>query len=182
MLRALAVIGCCAVWLTACSPTFDWRPVAFGQGGAAGVLPDTPQSQTRPVSFEGRTLALTMHSARAGGVLFALGAANLPPEWAGDAQARLRLARWAMEALYRNAGAEPPGPDIDPQQRFSFLGHGPQGPVRVEAQIRVTADEWLEAVVIAGPDDQARAPVGDFWLSLRWPGGAGTGVPGGLPR
>src|SRR5690606_25276438 len=74
------------------------------------------------------------------------------PEWAGDAQARLRLARWAMEALYRNAGAEPPGPDIDPQQRFSFQGQGPQGPVRVEAQIRVTADEWLEAVVIAGPD------------------------------
>ncbi len=180
MFRILA-IGCCAVWLAACSPTFDWRPVAFGQGGAAGALPDTPQSQTRPVPFEDQTLTLTMRSARAGGVLFALGAAALPPDWADDAPARRRLARWAVEALYRNAGAEPPGPGIDPEQRFSFRGQGPQGPVRVEAQVRVTATEWLEAVVIAGPDDHVHAPVDDFWLSLRWPDGAGTAVLGGSP-
>ena len=181
MFRMLPV-GCCAVLLAACSPTFDWRPVAFGQGGAAGVLPDTPQAQTRPVPFEGRTLNLTMRSARAGGVLFALGAAELPPGWAADAAVRRRLARWAVDALYRNAGAEPPGPDADPEQRFSFQGRGPQGPVRVEAQVRVTATEWLEAVVIAGADDHARAPVGDFWLSLRWPDEAGTAAPGSSPR
>ena len=34
MLRMLA-IGGCAVLMAACSPTFDWRPVAFGQAGAA---------------------------------------------------------------------------------------------------------------------------------------------------
>ena len=181
MFRMLAV-GCCAVLLAACSPTFDWRPVAFGQGGAAGVLPDTPQTQTRPVPFEDQALSLTMRSARAGGVLFALGAAELPPGWAADAAVRRRLARWAVDALYRNAGAEPPGPDADPEQRFSFQGRGPQGPVRVEAQVRVTATEWLEAVVIAGTDDHARAPVGDFWLSLRWPDEAGTAATGSLPQ
>ncbi|MBB6084688.1 hypothetical protein [Castellaniella defragrans] len=182
MFRILAVVGCCAALLAACSPTFDWRPVAFGQDGAAGVLPDTPQAQTRPVAFEGRTLDLTMRSAQAGGVLFALGAAPLPPDWAADEPARRRLARWAVEALYRNAGAEPPGPDADPERRFSFEGRGPQGPVRVEAQVRVTTTEWLEAVVIAGPDDHARAPVDDFWLSLRWPDGAVSAGPGALPR
>ncbi|MGB3423916.1 MAG: hypothetical protein WBF84_01095 [Castellaniella sp.] len=182
MFRILAIV-CCAAWLAACSPTFDWRPVAFGQGGAAGVLPDTPQTQARPVTFEDRTLTLTMRSARAGGMLFALGSADLPPEWADDAAARRRLARWAVDALYRNVGAAPPGPETDPEQRVSFEGRGPQGPVRVEAQIKVTATEWLEAVVIAGPDDYARAPVDDFWLSLRWPGGAaGTAVPGSAPQ
>ena len=80
MSRMLAA-ACCLALLAACSPTFDWRPVAFGHQGAAGVLPDTPQAQTRPVSFEGQTLELTMHSARAGGVLFALGSAELPPGW-----------------------------------------------------------------------------------------------------
>ncbi len=181
MLRVL-MVGWCAILLAACSPTFDWRPVAFGQCGAAGVLPDTPQTQTRPVTFEDRTLNLTMRSARAGGVLFALGSAELPSGWAADAAARRRLARWAVDALYRNAGAEPPGPDTDPEQRCSFQWRGPQGPVRVEAQVRVASSEWLEAVVIAGPDDHARTPVNDFWLSLRWPDGAGTAVPGASPR
>ncbi len=180
MFRILAIV-CCAAWLAACSPTFDWRPVAFGQGGATGVLPDTPQTQARPVTFENQTLNLTMRSARAGGVLFALGAADLPPGWADDAAVRRRLARWAIDALYRNVGAEPPGPDADLEQRFSFEGRGPQGPVQVEAQIRVTATEWLEAVVISGSDDRARAPLGDFWLSLRWPSGVGTAVPGSSP-
>ncbi len=145
------------------------------------MLPDTPQTQARPVTFENQTLNLTMRSARAGGVLFALGAADLPPGWADDAAVRRRLARWAIDALYRNVGAEPPGPDADLEQRFSFEGRGPQGPVQVEAQIRVTATEWLEAVVISGSDDRARAPLGDFWLSLRWPSGVGTAVPGSSP-
>ena len=39
-LRNRLIIGLCAGVLSACSPTFDWRPVAFGQAGAAGVLPD----------------------------------------------------------------------------------------------------------------------------------------------
>ncbi|MFV0282319.1 MAG: hypothetical protein ACK5JE_00820 [Castellaniella sp.] len=177
LVRRLAAGGC-AILLVACSPTFDWRPVAFGQAGAAGVLPDTPQAQTRPVPFGDQTLSLTMQSARAGGVLFALGAAELPAGWAADARVRQRLARWAVEALYRNAGAEPPGADFDPEQRFVIRGRGPQGPVRVEAQVRVTATEWLEAIVIAGPDADARAPLGDFWLSLRWPDGGAKAAPG----
>jgi len=181
MSRMLAA-ACCLALLAACSPTFDWRPVAFGHQGAAGVLPDTPQAQTRPVSFEGQTLELTMHSARAGGVLFALGSAELPPGWGSDPAVRRRLARWAVEALYRNAGAGLPDPAADPEQRFSFQGLGPQGPVLVEAQVRVTATEWLEAVVIAEPDDHARASVNDFWLSLRWPGEAGPAGSAGLPR
>ena len=179
MFRTLAV-ACCAVLLAACSPTFDWRPVAFGQGGAAGVLPDTPQDQTRAVPFEDQPLDLTMRTARAGGVLFALGSAPLPPALGAEAAARGRLARWAVDALYRNVGAEPPGPDADPQQRVVFEGRGPDGPVRVEAQIRVTPTEWLEAVVIAAPD--ARKPeVDDFWLSLRWPGGAASAAPDAGP-
>ena len=178
MFRTLAVV-CCAVVLAACSPPFDWRPVAFGQGGAAGVLPDTPRDQTRAIPFEDQSLDLTMHTAKAGDVLFALGAAPLPPGLAGDAAARQRLARWAVESLYRNVGAEPPAPDVDPQQRFVFEGQGPDGPVRVEAQVRVTATEWLEAVVIAAPDDRVSA-VDDFWLSLRWPGGRMSADPGGL--
>jgi hypothetical protein len=180
-LRMLAAVIGAAV-LAACSPTFDWRPVAFGQDGAAGVLPDTPKAQTRPVTFEDQTLDLTMRSAEAGGVLFALGSAALPPGWGDDPARRRRLARWAIEALYRNAGAEPPDPQSDPGQRFSFQGRGPQGPVQVDAQVRVTADEWLEAVVIASPDDRAHAPVNDFWLSLRWPGDAGAAGAAASPR
>ena len=168
----MGAVGACALLVAACSPTFDWRPVAFGAQGAAGVLPDTPQSQTRPVPFDDQTLELTMQSAEVDGILFALGSAPLPEGWGDDAAQRQRLAHWALEALYRNVGAEPPDPQADPEQRVSFQGRGPKGEVQVEAQVKVTAHEWLEAVVIAAPDDQARVPVDDFWLSLRWPGEA----------
>src|SRR5690606_13857275 len=91
--------ACPECWqpLAACSPSLEWWPVALGHQRAAGGLPDTTQARARPVSFEGQTLELTMHSARAGGVLFALGSAELPPGWGSDPAVRRRLARWAVE-------------------------------------------------------------------------------------
>lgn len=177
--RVLAAVLCVA-WLAGCSPTFDWRPVRFGQDGASGVLPDTPHAQTRQVGYDTWTLPLSMTSARAGSVLFALGAAPLPPDLAASASARERLARWAVESFYRNAGTAPPDPAPRPGERFTVHGQGPDGPIWIEAQVIVTDREWLEAVVIAAPDDYARAPVGDFWLSLRWPG-ASMHTPPGSP-
>ena len=178
MLRLVAVVAC-AAWLAACSPTFDWRAVDFGRNGASGVLPDAPRTETRPITFESWVLPLTMRSARAGSVLFALGAAPLPPELAADAPARERLAHWATASFYRNAGIEPPASLPMPGQRFLIEGQGPQGPLRMEVRIEVTADEWLEAIVVAAPEDYARAPVEDFWLSLRWrTPGVGTSAPG----
>jgi hypothetical protein len=167
MTRILAVLMC-ALLLAACSPTFDWRPVPFGRQGAVGVLPDKPQAQTRTVRFGSLDLPLTMHSARAGSVLFALGEAPLPAGLASDPAAQERLAQWATAAIYHNAGVEPPPTLPPPGTRFVVDGHGPKGKLRFQAQVRVTASEWLEAIVIGAPADFARAPVDDFWLSLRW--------------
>jgi hypothetical protein len=167
MTRILTVLTC-ALLLAGCSPQFDWRPVAFGRQGAAGVLPDKPQTQTRKIRFESHDLPLTMHSARAGSVLFALGEAPLEAKLANDPAARERLASWAVAAIYHNAGVEPPAMLPDPGTRFTVDGRSPKGPLRFEAQVRVTASEWLEAIVIGAPADFARAPVDDFWLSLRW--------------
>lgn len=158
----------CVLGLAACSPQFDWRPVVFGEQGAAGVLPDKPDTQTQAVPFESGELSLTMHSAQVGGVLFALGQAPLPAPLRQDAAARDRLARWAMASFYRNVGLEPPAQLPAPGTRFVIDGQGPKGPLRLQGQIIVTPREWLEAVVIAAPTDFDRAPVDDFWLSLRW--------------
>lgn len=167
MLRVL-LLAACAVLLVACAPRFDWRTVVFGAQGASGVLPDKPQVQTHDVTFEGTTLALTMHTAHAGHVLFALGAAPLPPPWQADAAAQQRLAQWAMANFYRNAGLDPPANLPAPGERFVIEGHGAKGPLRFEVQVKVTDREWLEAVAVAAPHDFDRAPVDDFWLSLRW--------------
>lgn len=167
MTRSLTVL-ICALLLAACSPQFDWRPVTFGRQGAEGVLPDKPQAQTRAVRFESLDLPLTMHSARAGSVLFALGEAPLPARLAGDPAARERLAQWAVAAIYRNAGVEPPTTLPPPGTQFTVDGQGPKGKLRFQAQVKVTASEWLEAIVVGAPADFARAPVNDFWLSLRW--------------
>lgn len=167
MTRILTVLVC-TLLLAACSPKFDWRPVPFGRQGASGVLPDKPRAQTRVVRFESLELPLTMHSARAGSVLFALGEAPLPADLGSDPGVRDRLARWAMTAIYRNAGVEPPKTLPAPGTRFVVDGHGPKGALRFQAQVKVTASEWLEAIVIGAPADFARVPVDDFWLSLRW--------------
>jgi hypothetical protein len=155
MTRILAVLMC-ALLLAACSPKFDWRPVPFGRQGAVGVLPDKPRAQTRTVRFGSLDLPLTMHSARAGSVL------------ASDPAAQERLAQWATAAIYHNAGVEPPPTLPPPGTQFVVDGHGPKGTLRFQAQVRVTPSEWLEAIVIGAPADFARAPVDDFWLSLRW--------------
>lgn len=168
MLRFVAALSVILL-LGACSPRFDWRPVAFGQQGVTGVLPDRPETQTQDVPFETHVLALTMRSAKAGSVLFALGGAPLPAALADDPPARERLARWAIGALYRNAGVEPPAALPAPGTRFAIEGRNARGPLRFEAEVVVTATQWLEAVVIAAPADFNRAPVGDFWLSLRLP-------------
>lgn len=167
MFRILTVLGCICC-LVACSPTFDWRRVDFGLA-ADGVLPDAPATQTREFPFEAETLQLSMRSARAGDVLFALGAAPLPSRFRDDEAARARLARWATESFYRNLGQAMPDPAPAAGSRFKVQGQGPDGPVQIEAQVVVTPHEWLEAVVIAAPDAYARAPVGDFWLALHWP-------------
>lgn len=168
MVRLIAALLAGLV-LGACSPQFDWRPVAFGQQGAAGVLPDRPDVQTQDVAFESHTLALTMRSAKSGAVLFALGAAPLPVALVGDPAARARLARWAVGALYHNAGVEPPAALPAPGTRFVIEGRNAKGPLRFEAEVVVTDTEWLEALVIAAPADFSRAPVEDFWLSLHLP-------------
>ena len=131
MTRILTVLTC-ALLLAGCSPQFDWRPVAFGRQGAAGVLPDKPQTQTRQIRFESHDLPLTMHSARAGSVLFALGEAPLEAKLANDPAARERLASWAVAAIYHNAGVEPPAMLPDPGTRFTVDGRGPKGPLRFE--------------------------------------------------
>lgn len=185
MFRILVAMLCVCL-LEACSPSFDWRQVDFGQRGASGVLPDSPQTQTHQVAYETWTLPLSMTSARAGSVLFALGSAPLPPDLSASSSERERLARWAIKSFYQNAGAELPDPAPGPGERFTVHGQGPSGAVVIEAQVRVTDVEWLEAVVIAAPEDYAQAPVGDFWFSLRWPvstpSGSGRRVPPGPAR
>ncbi|CAM5182706.1 Lipoprotein OS=Castellaniella defragrans OX=75697 GN=HNR28_002735 PE=4 SV=1 [Castellaniella defragrans] len=95
VIRFLLLLSCAAL-LAGCAPRFDWRPVIFGEQGANGVLPDKPDVQTKAVPFESHSLKLTMHSARAGSVLFALGEAPLPPALARDPQERARLERCAL--------------------------------------------------------------------------------------
>lgn len=167
VIRLLMMLACAAV-LAACAPRFDWRPVTFGEQGASGVLPDKPDVETRKIPFESLELPLTMHLARAGSVLFALGEAPLPSVLVQDPAARSRLERQAVVSFYQRAGAPVPDALPAPGQRFVIEGHGPHGPLRFEIQITVTSTEWLEAVVVAAPHDFDRAPVDDFWLALRW--------------
>lgn len=159
----------CILALAGCSPEFDWRSVSVAGGALSGVLPGRLQSETREVTFEGHALGLTMATAQAGSVLFALGHASLPPALGADPAARAELALAVTRSFYRNLGVPPHDPLPQPGQRFVIDGGTTSQPMRLEALVVVSPQYLLEAIVTAAPDNFARAPVGDFWLGLRLP-------------
>ncbi len=65
--------GIAVLILTACSPRYDWREVRSDQSGWVALFPDKPQTQTRAMTLEGRSLDMTMTIARVNEISFVLG-------------------------------------------------------------------------------------------------------------
>ena len=83
---------CCtaAVWLAACSPTFNWRDVPLAPAELTALLPCKPDRADRSVPLAGEALQVRMAGCEAGGATFAVAhsrAANL-------SQAEAWLAAW----------------------------------------------------------------------------------------
>ncbi len=99
-IKALALSLLAATWLSACSPTYNWRDYSSQDAPYRVMFPDKPSSHTRPIDLNGLNVNMTMTAAQIEGTMFAVGSAEAPDE------ARAQAALAAMKtALVRNIGA-----------------------------------------------------------------------------
>ena len=89
----------CAVCLSACTPTYDWRDVRGETAPFSVLLPAKPSVLSRPVNLGGIQATMTMTAAEVGDVTFAVGTAELPD--AAQAQAALLVMK---DTLVKNVG------------------------------------------------------------------------------
>ncbi len=99
MAPALVSALACAVCLSACTPTYDWRDVRGETAPFSVLLPAKPSVLSRPVNLGGIQATMTMTAAEVGDVTFAVGTAELPD--AAQAQAALLVMK---DTLVKNVG------------------------------------------------------------------------------
>ena len=120
-----------ALWLSACSPTLDWREVRPEDSRALALFPCKPSTDARMVSLAGARVRMVLASCRAGDATYALAFADVAePAKVGPALAALRAASVAN----LGAAAQVIGPlkvegmTPNPQaERVRFSGKFPNG-------------------------------------------------------
>lgn len=113
--RSMAACLLAVTGLSACTPTLDWREVRPEGSGARALFPCRPVSHARQLALAGAPVRMTMHACSAGGVVFALGVADVgEPARVAPALAELRA------AAVRNLDAA-----ADPVQALSVTGMTP---------------------------------------------------------
>lgn len=92
--------------LTACNPTFNWRDVRPDGTQLALLMPCKPDAAQRTVAMAGQPTELNLLSCDAGGVTFAIAAADVK----GAANVPAALAQWQSATLVNmKAGPDTPG-------------------------------------------------------------------------
>lgn len=166
MIRIVLLVLLSAV-LAACSPDYNWREVAVGDGAVAAYFPDKPVTQVRPLDFSGHEIPFGLTSASVNGVLFTVAHAPLPEALRNDKDLRQAFAREVMRSLYRNLGAAEP-PDLPPfGEAFMVEGKSGDAAIRLNAKVWLTDTALIEGMVTAEqaafPEEQAV----EFFRGLR---------------
>lgn len=73
-----AAAVCALVWVSGCSPTFNWRTTQMSGFALTALWPCKPERGQRAVQWETHTLVLHMLSCDVAGQTFAWGAVHLP--------------------------------------------------------------------------------------------------------
>jgi hypothetical protein len=161
----LAAVAC-AIGVTGCSPTFDWREQRLGGQGLIVLLPCRPQLDERMVPLGGVPVTMRLAACTAGGLTWA--AAEVEPA-AGQAPSA------AMQALHaaaaRNVGAashEAAASTPDGGGRWTFTGHRADGRATTLRLALLARGRSVVQLSVIG----SAAPAGDaldtFFGAPRW--------------
>lgn len=162
------LLAVCAT--SACSPEYNWRELRFGDDRVVAMLPGKPADDVRDIDLDGMKVRMSMHGARAGGSVFAVGAVRLPE--GGDAARERALAAMRAQMVRNIAGSErsavpAPVPVVDADGRetagaaglrIEAAGQAQGKPAVLLARFFGHGDRAWQAVVV-GPDpdrEQAR--------------------------
>ena len=175
--RLLGLVA--VVVLAACTPTYDWREVK--SDAVVALLPAKPSSQTRELELAGLKVQMTMQSARADALAFAVARVDLPA--GSDAAARESIVDALRTALLRNAGGGTPvenavgiarserGAPALPARALAVRGEQDGHKLALEARL-IARDDHVWQIAVYGPAERmdkpdGRAAIDTFMLSLQ---------------
>lgn len=166
-MRRLGLVLLLSCMLAACSPQYNWRSVAVGDGAVMAFFPDKPQSEVRSMSFDGHELSFSMTSVSVGDTLFAVAYAPLPDAMRNDTDLRQRFAHSVMTSLYQNLGQ--PVPDGLPAYGKTFVVEGtPQSePVRLQASVWLTEYVLAEGLIMGPASSFPQAEADEFLRGIK---------------
>ncbi len=88
-LGSIVAVAVC-LFLSACSPKYDWREVRGSDAPFVVVLPAKPAFFSRPINLDGVKVTMSMTAAEVDGTTFAVGVVELP-DAAGASAALLAM-------------------------------------------------------------------------------------------
>lgn len=178
--RTLA-LALAAAALVACAPAYDWREVK--SDAVVALLPAKPDSLTRELELAGLAVKMTMQSARADALSFAIARVDLPA--GSDAASRDAVQEALRTALLRNAGrpARPASEAVVainrtergaagvPARSLAVRGEPDGKSIALEARL-FARDDHVWQLAVYGPAEAmdrpaAREAVETFMLSTR---------------
>lgn len=158
--RTMAAMAA-ALALTACSPEFNWRQVRLEHTDLPAMLPGKPVTSHRPLDFESHRLDFYLTTAAAGGQIYTVGHALLPPELQQDEAARMRLYQAVQDSLRQKfvPAGQAPGqapPALPAPGEIFSMGRDVGGTVlRMQGMVRVEPGWLVEGFVMT---DSGKAP------------------------
>jgi len=160
-----------ALFITACSPKYNWRDVAGQQAPFTVLMPDKPSRLSREIQLGQRTVTMHMTAVQIDGVKFAVGAIEMPN--AIEAQASVALIKsmllknMAGTVTQEKISAAHVGGQLTLNDEFSAFNSSSS--VRMSGRI-VARDAWVFEVLVVGPDQVINSDMVDTFLSSFKPG------------
>jgi len=174
-LPVLATTLLTTVFVSACSPKFNWRDYRSNDAPYTVQFPGKPAQQTRTVDLDGQQVSLTMTATEIDGTTFAVASGELP-----DA-ARAQMAILAMKtAMVKNIGGVVSSDRMSAVSSGQGVGGGQQTSIDIEARGSqngipmllegkfVAKDKRIYQVIVVGHEKQvAREAVDTFMSSFK---------------
>ncbi|AOB33945.1 hypothetical protein AKI39_22180 [Bordetella sp. H567] len=164
----MACLALCALLVSACTPTYNWREVLIADGAARAAFPARTTTDTRDIGLGGQTLRFSLTSARVGDAVFAVGYAPLPQALAGDPAGQRDLAAALVRALYQNLRVQPPPAPPPYGTDIEVRGQAGGQPVWALGRVWVQGGLLVEAVATGSEQGLPLAPAREFVGSVRF--------------
>ena len=162
-LISLCLLWVTLVWLSGCTPEYNWRELSVADDRAVVMFPARTQTEQRKIDVQGMNLAFSLTSAAVGDAVFSVGYAALD-EIVDPAKAQMLVDAF-VQALYRRVGQSVP-PRAVAGEAFTLETDVNGRPSRLLGRVLVHRGMLIQ-VVVSGPTQAlSRENAAEFMRSL----------------